>query len=598
MGDQRPMETLSGVVEAVLGPDGKDASIRRWSKPYVGQDGSFDLRGITTERIGESQRRYDFYEFYWAHLMSGTRFVAMALWLCDLAKRERKSLPRDARWLWFVIVAVLIGAAMAFTHVAWVVMFGLVGLNVEVVADRQAKAAIPIATVFVAMGLGAAALARFRFKTSWAVAFVLLAVFGGLAALGWWRGTLLFTLVPLAAMLFMFFGIFATISGLVIVCTVTTALYFAGLLSGFHPGFAITTWVDYVLMGIQAEQATLWLIGYLVFFGLLSWVFLVPYVGDAACYLRDAPDNIEARSKIRALGLSILDDLHRQTSNGSTAPRYDRIVVVAHSLGSVIAYDVMRAFFVKQVAKVDVSPPLATALAEIDGLAKAAIAPAALKVEHAGDSLSWALAGAPAATAKTSIDFRRMQKDAFKGFLAHARPRQATPGEPDAAPWRISDLVTAGSPLTHAVLLLTEGGKAAELEAKVQSREFPVAPPAWSNDEDGRVLYGSTRRKIQHSALFALTAWTNLYFSQKAVVNGDFIGGPISPDLSPGTCNVPLTTSLKAGLFNHTDYWRYGPEGESSIHIRALKLAILGDDALAEVSRQRRSRSDSGSLAI
>ncbi len=84
IGDQRPMETMLGVVDAVLGPPATDeeaarrqGSIPRWIKPYVGKDGSFDLKSVTTPPIGVSEkRRYDFFELYWAHLMSGTRFVA------------------------------------------------------------------------------------------------------------------------------------------------------------------------------------------------------------------------------------------------------------------------------------------------------------------------------------------------------------------------------------------------------------------------------------------------------------------------------------------------------------------------------------------
>lgn len=58
------------------------------------------------------------------------------------------------------------------------------------------------------------------------------------------------------------------------------------------------------------------------------------YVGDAAVYLSPTPANIEARQKIRAAGLDLLEKV---MSSG----RYDRIIVVGHSLGSVIGYDVL-----------------------------------------------------------------------------------------------------------------------------------------------------------------------------------------------------------------------------------------------------------------
>ncbi len=93
--------------------------------------------------------------------------------------------------------------------------------------------------------------------------------------------------------------------------------------------------------------------------------------------------------------------------------------------------------------------------------------------------------------------------------------------------------------------------------------------------------------RLQHAGLFALTCWTNLYFTQRFVVFGDFIGGPIHPRLSPGTVNVPLSTSLFGGLFNHVHYWRREEAaGAAHPHVRALAFATL---SLSAVLRQRQS---------
>src|SRR4051812_41861389 len=68
----------------------------------------------------------------------------------------------------------------------------------------------------------------------------------------------------------------------------------------------------------------------------LSWItnhFVVPYFGRVVRYTRAHPDNISARKNIRERGLALLDELH----NG----RYGRIIVVGHSLGSILAYDLV-----------------------------------------------------------------------------------------------------------------------------------------------------------------------------------------------------------------------------------------------------------------
>lgn len=58
------------------------------------------------------------------------------------------------------------------------------------------------------------------------------------------------------------------------------------------------------------------------------------YVGDAAVHLSHAPPNIEARQKIRASGLNLLDKV-------IDSGRYDRVIVVGQSLGSVIGYEIL-----------------------------------------------------------------------------------------------------------------------------------------------------------------------------------------------------------------------------------------------------------------
>jgi hypothetical protein len=56
-------------------------------------------------------------------------------------------------------------------------------------------------------------------------------------------------------------------------------------------------------------------------------------IGDAARYLHVAPANVQCRHAIRQAGIKVLDTLHERG--------YDRIIIVGHSLGSVIGYDIL-----------------------------------------------------------------------------------------------------------------------------------------------------------------------------------------------------------------------------------------------------------------
>lgn len=612
MGDQRPMETLLGVVDAVLGKPETDphaarrtGSIPRWIKPYVGKDGSFDLKSVTTPPIGATEkRRYDFFELYWAHLMSGTRFVAVVLWLCDLAKRDRTSLPADARWVWFAAVTVLAAAVAATVHIAWVVGTGLIGLSMAEVARRASGAAVPATAAFLAIGIGIAGVTVVRLGKGLVAGALVLLPFAILAVVSAFHPLALLTVLPTLAVLFLFFGGPAAFAGLAGTAALVLIFDLWGPVIALF-GIGSSEWpsvmrmIDVALLTLGHPPTTLWLLVFLTLFGFFSWAFLVPYFGDCARYLRDAPDNIEARNQIRHLGLQVLKDLHEQRSRDGT-PRYDRIIVVAHSLGTVVAYDVLRAFFVEQLAALQLTPKAAAAFRAVDAMATTGVNIGLHGVAPVHGGLDWQRIddGAVPGAAEYQAKVREM----FAIFCSE----QASAGAdgPVAAPWRVSDFVSMGSPLTHAALLMTQSGTVRELAEKVALREFPVAPPAQSPGEAERILYvpkdqPDAPARLQHSAMFALTCWTNLYFAQKAAVKGDFIGGPIPAAQSPGTMNVPMRTTLMGGYFNHVHYWRPEvPLGERTPHVRALKLAVLGTDACRDVNRERRNLAGGDDLAL
>ncbi len=349
------------------------------------------------------------------------------------------------------------------------------------------------------------------------------------------------------------------------------------------------------------------------------WIFLsknvlVNVVGDATSYLTSAPENINARSRIRTLGVNILTELHDPSHD------YERIVIVGHSLGSVIGYDLLGFFWGK--VHEGIARPRANLFAP---------------VQDAGEALRSAQgdAAAPAFAA-----FRQAQRDLAR--------------QPEVSRiWRITDFVTLGSPLTHAHFLLVNdrndplrseedliGGRKARSDpddrnwlvrwherhagitgtiarlftVRAIQREFAICPPLpesgrsftfWRRDEAQAAGSGNPPplRVAHHAAQFAVTRWTNIYAPRSRVLWGDPIGGAVGPIFGPGVRDVALAGAAGKRFVAHTLYWDAGryrtragtPDRE---HLEALRAAInLLDqpdekaferhrEALAEISRE------------
>ena len=174
-------------------------------------------------------------------------------------------------------------------------------------------------------------------------------------------------------------------------------------------------------------------------------LFVVPYFGRVVRYTRATPENIAARKNIRERGLALLSELHKED--------YSRIVVVGHSLGSFLAYDLISYFWATRYDPRTVlqhSP-------EFQALLK--LERAIGEIEHTAD---------PDYFEKTRSTFLSAQREFCRLLRLRPRPRP-TPGHPLAnyRPGHAGDL-----PLTHAKFLLARD--AADLRAHQASRDFPV----------------------------------------------------------------------------------------------------------------------------
>ena len=265
-------------------------------------------------------------------------------------------------------------------------------------------------------------------------------------------------------------------------------------------------------------------------------------VGDAARYLHVAPANVQSRHAIRHAGVKVLEELHNRG--------YSRIIVVGHSLGSVIGYDLLKHAWPKYNAKKPSTdnPPRA----ELDALE------ALLQPDKTLDLAAF--------------------RDAQARYLAELQ------GNERDNDWRVTDFITLGSPLAHADVLLAADEE--DFRRRRESFELPSCPPELEVQKyrDGTVLHGiayppkGDGRVPNHGALFAATRWTNLYFPCKGVFFGDVVGGPVARLFGAGVADVPVSTTINRGFLTHTHYWSFGakkvPDGPLPSHIDALCRAI------------------------
>lgn len=290
--------------------------------------------------------------------------------------------------------------------------------------------------------------------------------------------------------------------------------------------------VYYAYTGITQDALfSAGLVGFLLYvFRSIFRKIALSHLADAARYLRPAPENIGIRQAIRNAGIDVLRQLHEEPMQ-----RYDRIVVVGHSLGSVIAYDILTHLWQEMhwlhTKPVDAEQP---------------------RYEEMKNRLS-----SSSGSAGKLESFRTIQKELL-------REEQAL-----GMPWKVTDLVTLGSPLTYAEFLLADPKY--PLDRRKQEREFPTCPPQLEDARDIGFLSPSYRlndgllekkKLLHHAALFACTRWTNIYFLS------DRVGGPVGlrskddlkkvpPIFGDGIKDIPLTGCTVAArtVRSHVRYW-------------------------------------------
>lgn len=331
-----------------------------------------------------------------------------------------------------------------------------------------------------------------------------------------------------------------------LVWTLRSAFVVVVLLVGWLAIADVSSWIKYLGGGILVALPAI------AKFALTAGnKFIVGYAGDAARYLEPRPDNITRRQEIREAGAKLLNALHDKG-------RYSRIIVYGHSLGSVIAYDILSHAWAQRSRHRDAVPRTSSrALRALEDLLN----------QRAGHAQAVSVDEVQAMQHTAWLEYRR------NGFQ-----------------WRVSDFVTAGSPLAHAHWLLNLDATT-QFANLVRERSFPTCPPqtesvaspargirrqaftfthAYDNDQSWM-----TKRSVQvphHGGLFALTRWTNLYFPYRGIFDGDPVGGPLGEQF--GTWIKDIRLSDTKG-FAHCRYTARTLEPEAVAQVRsALNLPL------------------------
>ncbi|MEX0409399.1 hypothetical protein ABGN05_27545 [Aquibium sp. LZ166] len=299
------------------------------------------------------------------------------------------------------------------------------------------------------------------------------------------------------------------------------------------------------------------------------WVldqFALPYFGDVAAYVQATPDTVESRAKVRERGLGLLRAL-------ADDDEYDRIVVVGHSLGSIIAYDLLQILWAERRPRGLEWPRDREVVRAIHAVG----AFAALPREGA-------------------VPLDQAQLEAFRRAQWQLFSRLKVKSAVNEKPWKFSDFVTLGSPLSHAEFLIARNADAFRKGA--EERLYSLSPPISDSRSRRTLLYYERPRirAVHHAACFAATRWTNIFDIGNGWSTGDPFSGPMRENFGGGVeeHRVRLEWTLfgmRTRLFTHTHYWSTEAagskvEGEAAAtdHLKALReavdLARRADDAI------------------
>lgn len=509
-GQQRPMGTVREFVmslwqynpQLTVNPPPLDKGRDYWIVPD-GKSGLFELQRVTTPPYndGHGDRRTDFFELYYADLFENTPLRNLWRWLQRLLFVDLTDIPDRMKPVWRLLwVLTLIAGAV----LVWVIF------NVPTLLH-----------IF------------------WTEAFMLPREGGGWTVN--WPGWLAL-------------GVGAVGVGIEHLPRLGKRFEWLG---GIDRGFArVLVVISLVVLVIMMSAWAVFGALALVALGYFGVTFVQPLFGDAASYLSAQSETVQSRQSVRTRGLTLLRALHDD-------PDYDRIVVVAHSLGTVVAYDLMQLLW-EAVGPTKNNPPESDQLAAIK------------KVEA-----FVATKAGPGAWSDEDVKiYQELQWNAFDIL-------RRQPGDPDTTPvrprgWKVSDFITLGSPLGNATFLVADGTD--EFTLLKEERLMPTSPPQpYDPSTSATSFLDGSGTVTHHASVFSVVRWTNIWdpVDPGSIHKGDFISSPVrsATMFGEGIAEHKVTIFKKNGKsrgFTHNDYWR-DPSGTWTAvlpHLTTLRDAV------------------------
>jgi hypothetical protein len=289
---------------------------------------------------------------------------------------------------------------------------------------------------------------------------------------------------------------------------------------------------------------------------------VLDFAGDAARYLDVNPKNVARRYDILRGGIALLKKLHEERDEEGDAVmyRYGRVVLVGHSLGSVIAYDILRHYWGEVNGRINVTNDV-DLIEEVEGF-KNGSCDARKRFREAQRRLWKTIRNRVPAGEKLCMSDLWRERGSDK-LWASTPADQKPPADWRPARWLVSDLVTLGSPLAHAPVLLATGTE--ELQEKIRLRELPICPPDPSKHLNPGHFFVCLSAELErldnyqilhHAACFALTRWTNFWYPN------DPVGGPLNVPFGPGIDDVRLPNASWIPIVSHVKYWNGNQSGD------------------------------------
>jgi hypothetical protein len=396
---------------------------------------------------------------------------------------------------------------------------------------------------------------------------------------------------------------------LLLVWVLLWAITLAVALSSLSTALAkVPTIAQWPFLSFLQWDGWAWVTGALLLAGATVKSFLTTYFGDVARYVSATPRNIKVRQAARERGLKLLKELH-------ATGEYVRIVLVGHSLGSILAHDLLAlawADTAQQLKFCNTNPVLAAiekcelaGLRLLESCKISATAATTLTREDRGCQCAAPDPVHGASYPQALADYRRCQRE----LLELLRAEKIGPADKRVPAWLVSDLVTLGSPLSHADFLMA--GNGCELQAMTRSREILRCPPVFEIDKDMahpvirfRPSWDRSVTQMHHASAFAAVRWTNLHdvAGPGLFLRGDLVSGRLARNFGPGVVDLHVRPRRSAWLgtlfprlFTHTLYWWQpaGSTGTASDHVLALREAVnVIDDPKVEARLMERLKAE------